>query len=512
MSNSELDLKLRDEHGRSKSIQENASRGFRDVSENGSRAKSRGLKSASQDRKVKKEKKLSEKKVKKEKKEKKTKKHKKEKKSRAKGERKGLISRRDQLEKLYGSTVSRPQDVSSPAVGIVVRDADDTWAGGSKGLNDSDSGESSDESGPVVLQVSENRVLLESTELKAADSVAKQKEGSGNSSDNDLFPPRRRARADSGDSDLSPPRQKARADSSDSDLSVPRRKARADSSDSDLSVPRRKARADSSDSDLSVPRRKARADSSDSDLSVPRRKARASSNDSDLSVPRRKPRAVSANSVSSNDQVKMSSGLGVGLRTGTQIAEELAKVKGKETVVSGTAVAQAMGENAQTVYRDKEGRKVEILDEYLKSKDSAKSKEALEAELKYEWATGAADRARAKAAHQELEDAKKRSLAVYADDRDLNASLRAKVRADDPMAAFLAFKSISSSSSSSSTTPVARKIYTGPPAPPNRFGIPPGYRWDGVDRTNGFEAKLRASQSARDAVRNQHLRDIAIDM
>lgn len=54
-------------------------------------------------------------------------------------------------------------------------------------------------------------------------------------------------------------------------------------------------------------------------------------------------------------------------------------------------------------------------------------------------------------------------------------------RWNDPAANFLTTKKKSASSAP------RMPRYQGPSPAPNRFGIPPGYRWDGVDRGNGFE-------------------------
>merc|ERR1712112_395901 len=70
------------------------------------------------------------------------------------------------------------------------------------------------------------------------------------------------------------------------------------------------------------------------------------------------------------------------------------------------------------------------------------------------------------------------------DDVDRDALLKEVVREDDPMLAYIKKKKEKKIGGK------RRPVYQGPQPPPNRYGIRPGYRWDGVDRSNGFEKKL----------------------
>ncbi|RMD39184.1 hypothetical protein DV735_g5944, partial [Chaetothyriales sp. CBS 134920] len=98
-----------------------------------------------------------------------------------------------------------------------------------------------------------------------------------------------------------------------------------------------------------------------------------------------------------------------------------------------------------------------------------------------EEAMGEVQRREKQERKQDLADAKFLALARTADDEDMNERLKSQVRWGDVMAG-----EKKSKRTSTTTTNTAAKVYQGHAAP-NRYGIKPGWRWDGVDRGNGFE-------------------------
>ncbi|KAH0623369.1 hypothetical protein JD844_031639 [Phrynosoma platyrhinos] len=292
-------------------------------------------------------------------------------------------------------------------------------------------------------------------------------------------------------------RQRHDSDSGSDSHSLPRGNVRA-SSDSDLSPPRPSRNIlpqQNSPSDLSPPRRK-RHGSSDSDLSPPRRgqeapkKTRRSRSPLDRLSPHWTEDSKERGSSQRGPQ--MLSGGKAGLVSAELLRREQQDLRRQGG--SSSKHLESESQNAETVFRDKSGRKRDLKQERLEQQKKAEEKSERE-EQYAKWGKGLAQ---SRQQQQNVEDAMKemqKPLARYIDDQDLDKMLREQEREGDPMADFLRKKKAKEKKDTKE-----KPRYNGPAPPLNRFNIWPGYRWDGVDRSNGFEQKRFARIASKKAV------------
>ena len=142
----------------------------------------------------------------------------------------------------------------------------------------------------------------------------------------------------------------------------------------------------------------------------------------------------------------------------------------------------------ETVYRDATGRRIDIS---MRRAEARREADALAAKEKAEKEAQLGDVQRAQKAQrkEQLEEARFMPLARTIEDEDLNRELKSQQRWNDPAAQFMKTKE-------EGRSVTGKPVYKGP-APPNRYGIRPGYRWDGVDRGNGWEAERFKAQNRR---------------
>ena len=141
------------------------------------------------------------------------------------------------------------------------------------------------------------------------------------------------------------------------------------------------------------------------------------------------------------------------------------------------SAANALGAGTDTIYRDRNGHKVDLQQlqqQQQQQQETRKPSTPI-------WGTGLAQQKSQAAGRERKRGDGMAPLARYEIDSSVDREKRAAVRFDDPMAEHLAARK--------GATAARNPSHRGP-TPPNRFGIPPGLRWDGVDRSNGYEEQF----------------------
>lgn len=146
----------------------------------------------------------------------------------------------------------------------------------------------------------------------------------------------------------------------------------------------------------------------------------------------------------------------------------------------------------ETVYRDKDGKKTV----YNNDKMGGKLNEEASSDSQLCLNQGKVQKMSQIAMAKEMLILQNSTFARRQDDERLEELRKNEIRKDDPMAQYALMKQQKYHKNERSQQQHQQQVktYKGPPPKANRFGIRPGYRWDGVDRGNGFEDKILAKK------------------
>jgi pre-mRNA-splicing factor CWC26 len=199
-----------------------------------------------------------------------------------------------------------------------------------------------------------------------------------------------------------------------------------------------------------------------------------------------------------DEVVKMGDGTHAGLQSASAVAKQFEKRKREEAEAwareqGGTGAKKGKG-GEETVYRDATGRRIDLSmrrQEARRELDEKARKEKEELDMQ----KGDVQLAAREKRREDLDEARFMPIARTVDDAEMNAELKEQERWNDPAAQFLVKKKGGKSVS-------GKPLYQGAAAP-NRYGIRPGHKWDGVDRSNGWEGERFKAMNRR--TRNKEL-------
>ncbi|XP_058838364.1 BUD13 homolog isoform X1 [Topomyia yanbarensis] len=319
---------------------------------------------------------------------------------------------------------------------------------------------------------------------------------------NNLSPDRKSSRRDK-DSDESPPRRPPTSDGDRINAKLDR-KTHARFLDSHLQLIKQEVL----DSDESPPRRRHNARSYDSDQSPPRRIKREQESPPVMRIKREPRDDLLEAGPSTRKMTTTLDGKMAGLQNAKAMKVENEKFRQRENEVFEKMSAEASGRFAKTVVREKRGKRREDVEEELRKEFEKRKRDEKKKEIYSRWGKGVKQVEEYKAQLEEAAHEINKPLARYADDKDLDEHLKKQERIGDPMLDYIRSKKKEKAREEGRPE---KPLYKGS-FPDNRFGIRPGYRWDGVDRSNGFEKKWFEMTSKKQALEEEAYKYSVEDM
>lgn len=323
-------------------------------------------------------------------------------------------------------------------------------------------------------------------------------------------PGRRRHDSDSEASNSNKQSGDGRADSKQNRSKYRRR--RHESSDEEDRPIAKRHRHDSSDGDSKPRPRRQRHDSDSGESTPQKRRHRHDNEDRQQSNAKRRRH----DSDSEDEAPKMTSGHRSGLQSSSDFAtaeQRLQKKKRREL----SSLTKPEGD---TTYRDAAGKKRSLPMGIDKSEADLKKEEE---EKSRKLNMGSYQKRREESVRAQYEQVKDMPLARRVEDTQLEESRKSIIRDGDPMAMYAYKKQRDEPLTSSrpnnngmdgntASVPYRKPAYKGPPPKSNRYGIRPGYRWDGIDRGNGWEDRLLGSLHSKGREKEEAYKWSSADM
>ena len=160
-----------------------------------------------------------------------------------------------------------------------------------------------------------------------------------------------------------------------------------------------------------------------------------------------------------------------------QISEPKKESKGFRRIDTGGMVQPQ--ENQDTVYRDTSGRIIDIDEKRAEIEQHKEEEIQRKQQLEKQINQGDVQRIEKEELKKSIRRAQTNHLSP--NDSEYNDYMKSRTHFDDPLLTFVA------TTNTNPTSKTGRPTYSKGISPPNRFNIPAGAHWDGINRSNGFE-------------------------